>query len=284
MVDAPSTGSSGWRLGDIGITRHRTTLPSGQGVNWTVGRPTSFNAHVAPGRRTRQVPGHRHGRGDRRSRRPRRGGPDGRPTRSRCPMAGKASSLRSGARRTTPRCPDRSASPPTPSGGSSPADRRWADGGDRDVPGRRPVPPRPPGGDDPVSAHTAGVGHLLLRARDAGATRIVVGCGGSATTDGGWGAVQVVGRAALAGVDLQVACDVTTRFVDAAAFSVPRRAPSPEQVDRLTDRLRSLADRYRHDFGVDVTPGRRRGGRGPGRGPGRPGGPPGPRASTWSPT
>jgi glycerate kinase len=110
-----------------------------------------------------------------------------------------------------------------------------------------------PRGDDPVSADTAGVGHLLLRARDAGATRIVVGCGGSATTDGGWGAVQVVGTAAvLAGVDLQVACDVTTRFIDAAVVFGPQKGASPEQITRLTDRLRSLSDRYRRDFGVDV--------------------------------
>jgi glycerate kinase len=110
-----------------------------------------------------------------------------------------------------------------------------------------------PGGDDPVTADTAGVGHLLLRARDTGATRIVIGCGGSATSDGGWGAVQVVGTpAALAGVDVQVACDVTTRFVDAAALFGPQKGASPEQIVRLTDRLRSLSERYRRDFGVDV--------------------------------
>ena len=110
-----------------------------------------------------------------------------------------------------------------------------------------------PRGDDPVAADTAGVGHLVLRAREAGATRIVIGCGGSATTDGGWGAVEVVGTPAnLAGVDLEVACDVTTRFVDAAAVFGPQKGASPEQVARLTDRLRSLADRYRRDFGVDV--------------------------------
>ena len=48
----------------------------------------------------------------------------------------------------------------------------------------RALLPRPHG-DDPVRAGTAGVGDLLVAARDAGARRIVVGCGGSATTDGG---------------------------------------------------------------------------------------------------
>jgi glycerate kinase len=110
-----------------------------------------------------------------------------------------------------------------------------------------------PRGDDPVAAGTAGVGHLILRARDAGARRIVIGCGGSATTDGGWGAVQVIGtRAALEGIELQVACDVTTRFVDAASVFGPQKGASPEQIVLLTDRLRSLSDRYKRDFGVDV--------------------------------
>ena len=118
--------------------------------------------------------------------------------------------------------------------------------------GRGPAPPSPTG-DDPVRADTAGVGQLLLAARDAGARRIVIGCGGSATTDGGWGAVQAVGLSrALAGIDLQVACDVTTPSCQAAAIFGPQKGASPEQILFLTDRLGSLADRYRRDFDVDV--------------------------------
>jgi glycerate 2-kinase len=110
-----------------------------------------------------------------------------------------------------------------------------------------------PHGDDPVRADTTGVGHLLLRASEAGVRRIVIGCGGSATTDGGWGAVQAVGDPrALAGIDLQVACDVTTPFRDAAAIFGPQKGASAEQIELLTNRLGSLADRYRRDFGVDV--------------------------------
>ena len=110
-----------------------------------------------------------------------------------------------------------------------------------------------PRDDDPVTADTWGVGRLILAARDAGATRVVIGCGGSATTDGGWGAVKAVGTPGpLAGVDLEVACDVTTRFLDAAAVFGPQKGASSEQIVRLTDRLRSLSDRYRRDFGVDV--------------------------------
>src|ERR1019366_7185823 len=45
---------------------------------------------------------------------------------------------------------------------------------------------------------------------------------------------------------------VTTSFVSAAAIFGPQKGASPEQVGFLTDRLRSLADRYRRDFAVDV--------------------------------
>jgi glycerate 2-kinase len=110
-----------------------------------------------------------------------------------------------------------------------------------------------PQGDDPLRAGTRGVGQLLLAARDAGAARIVIGCGGSATTDGGAGAIAAVGTAAaLAGVDLVVACDVTTPFRSAAAVFGPQKGATPEQVARLTARLNALAERYRAEFAVDV--------------------------------
>jgi len=107
--------------------------------------------------------------------------------------------------------------------------------------------------DAPVRASTEGVGELILAARDAGALEIVVGCGGSATTDGGWGAVSVVGSSdALAGISLVVATDVRTAFNQAAEVFGPQKGASPEQVQILTDRLERLTVRYRRDFGVDV--------------------------------
>jgi glycerate 2-kinase len=111
-----------------------------------------------------------------------------------------------------------------------------------------------PTGDDPVRATTTGVGELLLAARDAGAQRIVIGCGGSATTDGGRGAYDAVGSPdALKGIDLLVACDVTTRFTDAAALFGPQKGASPTQVRALTKRLTEIAERYKEETGVDVT-------------------------------
>ena len=117
----------------------------------------------------------------------------------------------------------------------------------------RTRPPRPVG-DDPVRADTTGVGQLLLAARDAGARRIVIGCGGSATTDGGLGAVEAVGSPdALQDVELVVACDVTTLFTDAATIFGPQKGATPEQVQHLTQRLHDVAARYRTEMHVDVT-------------------------------
>ncbi len=117
----------------------------------------------------------------------------------------------------------------------------------------RALLPRPRG-DDPVRADTTGVGQLLVAARDAGARRIVIGCGGSATTDGGQGAFDALGSpAALRGVELVVACDVTTPFLDAAAVFGPQKGATPGQVEALGRRLADIAARYRRDVGVDVT-------------------------------
>ena len=117
----------------------------------------------------------------------------------------------------------------------------------------RALLPRPRG-DDAVRAGTAGVGQLLLDARDAGARRIVIGCGGSATTDGGLGAYEAVGSpAALEGIDLVVACDVTTRFADAAAVFGPQKGATSAQVVALGDRLIAVAARYRRETGIDVS-------------------------------
>jgi glycerate kinase len=110
-----------------------------------------------------------------------------------------------------------------------------------------------PAGDDPIRASTAGVGQLILAAVDAGARRVVVGVGGTATTDGGSGAVEVIGKPdRLGGTELVVACDVVTPFRRAAEVFGPQKGATPDQVALLTARLDDLADRYRLRFGVDV--------------------------------
>lgn len=106
---------------------------------------------------------------------------------------------------------------------------------------------------DPIAASTTGVGELIDQALSAGARRIVVGLGGSATTDGGFGAVRALAAPArLRGVDLIVACDVDTRFTDAAQIFGPQKGATPTQIELLTRRLERLAQLYLDEFGVDV--------------------------------
>lgn len=107
---------------------------------------------------------------------------------------------------------------------------------------------------DPLAASTSGVGHLVQAALAAGADQVLVGMGGSATTDGGLGAVQVLAPDGIPpGVELVVACDVETGFEDAAAVFAPQKGASPAQVEVLRKRLKDLAEMYRERFGVDVT-------------------------------
>jgi glycerate kinase len=109
-------------------------------------------------------------------------------------------------------------------------------------------------GNDPMLATTAGTGELIDRALDQGARRIVVGLGGSATTDGGLGAVEVLrSPSRLRAVEVEVAVDVRTAFVDAAAVFASQKGATPAQVALLGARLERLAGRYRDEYGVDVT-------------------------------
>jgi glycerate 2-kinase len=109
-----------------------------------------------------------------------------------------------------------------------------------------------PEGNDPVAASTAGTGELIGAAVEAGATRVIVGVGGSATTDGGLAALRALPLGRLRGVDLVVACDVRTRFVDAAEVFAPQKGATPAQVELLRRRLEALAQLYLTEHGVDV--------------------------------
>lgn len=108
-----------------------------------------------------------------------------------------------------------------------------------------------PGPNDPLRATTRGTGELVAGALRAGARRVIVGVGGSATTDGGLGAVEALGWS-LAGSDVVVACDVTTPFLDAARLYGPQKGASAAQVALLTRRLERLAEQYEERTGVDV--------------------------------
>ncbi len=117
----------------------------------------------------------------------------------------------------------------------------------------------------PLTASTFGVGQVITAALDAGATEIVLGVGGSASTDGGAGMLQALGArltdaggrdlarggaalAGLAAVDLAgldrriararflVACDVDSPLTGpagAAAVFGPQKGAGPAEVGLL---------------------------------------------------
>jgi len=127
-----------------------------------------------------------------------------------------------------------------------------------------------PSGPDDDTARTAttyGVGELLRDALDRGARRIVLGIGGSATTDGGRGMAEALGVRLDAGLDLSgldprvaqteivVACDVDNPLTGpsgAAAVYGPQKGAGPETVALLDHELGDWADLVAAATGRDL--------------------------------
>jgi glycerate kinase len=107
------------------------------------------------------------------------------------------------------------------------------------------------GRNDPLRASTRGTGELIAAAIRSGAKRVVVGVGGSATTDGGLAALEALGWS-FGATPVTVACDVSTRFLDAARVFSPQKGASEAQVELLGRRLAQLAEQYATRTGVDV--------------------------------
>lgn len=136
---------------------------------------------------------------------------------------------------------------------------------------------------NPRTTTTYGVGQLVTAALDAGATRLVVGLGGSATNDGGAGMLAALGvtrydRAGeplgrgggplrdlarldgrpdrrLAGVELVAATDVDSPLLGlsgATAVFGPQKGASREDVALLDGALTSWADALERHLGVAV--------------------------------
>ena len=127
---------------------------------------------------------------------------------------------------------------------------------------------------DPLAASTFGTGELIRAAIDAGAERIVLGLGGSATTDGGTGLARALGHRFLDADDCELplgggalprlariddtevpddvrnipivlACDVTNPLTGtdgAAAVFAPQKGANTEQAALLDCGLGRLAD------------------------------------------
>ncbi|MHB9144641.1 MAG: glycerate kinase [Symbiobacteriia bacterium] len=138
----------------------------------------------------------------------------------------------------------------------------------------------PPAERNPLVTTTYGTGELIRAALDLGCRRILVGIGGSATTDGGVGMLQALGGAVLtaagaavgygggalaaaARIDLScldprlektqllVACDVDNPLTGprgAAAVYGPQKGATPAMVAELDRNLTHLADLVGGDF------------------------------------
>ena len=91
---------------------------------------------------------------------------------------------------------------------------------------------------DAEAASSEGTGELIATVVSDGARRILVAAGGSATTDGGRGAIDAIDAAGgLSDAKLEVLCDTSVPFERAAEVFAPQKGASPEQVERLTSRL-----------------------------------------------
>jgi glycerate kinase len=108
---------------------------------------------------------------------------------------------------------------------------------------------------DAEAASSTGTGELIAAAAGAGAQRILVAVGGSATTDGGIGAITAIREAGgIDGVELQVLCDTREPFERAAEVFGPQKGADPAAVARLARRLRQCADSFPRDpRGVPMT-------------------------------
>ena len=95
---------------------------------------------------------------------------------------------------------------------------------------------------DAEAASSYGAGELICAAAATGAGRIIVAVGGSATTDGGAGALEAIeGGGGIGEARLVVCCDAQTAFEDAAVVFGPQKGADPAAVERLTERLRQQA-------------------------------------------
>jgi glycerate kinase len=110
---------------------------------------------------------------------------------------------------------------------------------------------RSPSRDEALRATSAGAGHLLLAAQRLGVTSVLVGCGGSATSDGGLGCYQVVKEGGGLTVPVTVATDVTARFSGLRRYA-RQKGIRPGDLENLDERLAQVRELYVRERGVDV--------------------------------
>ncbi|WP_433678006.1 glycerate kinase family protein [Nocardia sp. CA-119907] len=108
---------------------------------------------------------------------------------------------------------------------------------------------------DAERATSRGTGELIVAAKAAGARTILLGVGGTASTDGGAGAIAAIDESGgLGEVTLKLLCDVRTTFVNAARIFAPQKGADRPTVERLVRRLENFADNLPRDpRGIPLT-------------------------------
>lgn len=108
---------------------------------------------------------------------------------------------------------------------------------------------------DAWGATTYGTGELIAAAAQAGAAVILVAVGGSATTDGGAGAIEAIEAAGGIGkAKIVILTDVRTVWEDAPKVFGPQKGADEAMVARLEARLDELAGTLKRDpRGVPMT-------------------------------
>jgi glycerate kinase len=101
---------------------------------------------------------------------------------------------------------------------------------------------------DALEASTYGTGLLVVEALKRGAKNILVAAGGSATTDGGVGAVRAIEHFdGIGDTRITVLSDVTTNFLDAAKTFGPQKGADSVTIALMEQRLREIASQYPRD-------------------------------------
>jgi glycerate kinase len=100
---------------------------------------------------------------------------------------------------------------------------------------------------DAWAASTRGTGELIVAAVEAGVEKVIVTVGGSATTDGGAGAIEALDEAGVRPPVMEVLCDVRVPFEDAPRIFAPQKGADAAMVKRLEQRLAKLAATFPRD-------------------------------------
>lgn len=103
---------------------------------------------------------------------------------------------------------------------------------------------------DPMGATSRGLGEVLAHVLDTGVPRLLVGLGGSASTDGGMPVLDALGARTPPPGGAVLLTDVRAPLFGpegAAAVFAPQKGATPEQVAELDQRLRLVADRLGAD-------------------------------------